>query len=112
MSSDVSDSGSIQHGNMLAAVSLSAGRRSPVQSSPDRLRQKIASLEESVTALQSDLTAAHKLNHDLVCNLLCSLCWGNCTVLYCTALHCTVLYCTVLYCTVHKRSLDRPTWIG
>ena len=75
MSSDVSDSSSIQNGNMLAAVSLSAGRRSPVQSSPDRLQPKVASLEESVTALQSDLTAAHKLNHDLVCSLFGSLCW-------------------------------------
>lgn len=68
MSSDISDSGSIQNGSMLAAVSLAVGNRSPVQSSPDQLRHHIASLEESVSALQWDLKAADKLNHDLVCS--------------------------------------------
>ena len=67
MGSEGSDKGSIHHSDML---SLAAGNRRPVQSSPDRLRHKIASLEGSVTALQSDLTAAHQHNHDLVWNLL------------------------------------------
>lgn len=68
MGSDVSDNGSFQNGNILATVSLAAGERSPVHGSPDRLRRKIATLEESMTALQSDLTAAYKLNHYLVCS--------------------------------------------
>ena len=75
MGSDASDSGSFQNGDILATVSLAAAERSPVQSSPDRLRHKMAILEESVTALQSDLTAAYKLNHDLVRSLLCFLRW-------------------------------------
>lgn len=67
MGSDVSDTGSIHSGHMLAAVGLAAAKRSPVQSSPDQLQHMLASSEEHVAVLQSDLTAAQKLNHDLVC---------------------------------------------
>lgn len=69
MGSDVSDSGSIHSGHMLAAVGLAAAKRSRVQSSLDQLQHTATSFEAEVAALQSELTAAHKLNHDLVCSL-------------------------------------------
>ena len=74
---------------MMMAAKLPVG-----DGSDDPLHYRIASLEDSVAALQSDLTAAHQLAHDLVgwceLHLVLPFSWVSCPCLL--PFHCLLLH--------------------